>query len=38
MREQVVSGTVSALPPENWIVAAAPDGNGSVITLAQMCP
>ena len=38
MREQVVSGTVRELPPENWIVEAAPDSNGSVISLAQMCP
>ncbi len=38
MRERVVSGNVSVLPSENWIIEAAPDGNGSVITLAQMCP
>ncbi len=38
LREQVVSGNVSVLPSENWIIEAAPDGNGSVIRLAQMCP
>lgn len=38
MRERVVSGRVGELPPENWIIEAAPDGNGSLITMAQMCP
>ncbi len=38
MREAVTGGTVSSLPPENWVIEAAQDREGSVITISETCP
>ncbi|MBE2270041.1 MAG: hypothetical protein IAE80_17520 [Anaerolinea sp.] len=38
MRERVVSGDFSELPPENWIISPAVGRSGSTIVLAEVCP
>lgn len=38
MREQVTSGDFSQPVPENWVIEAAENRSGSVITLSQQCP